>query len=487
MVTNILIGSSNVYRFYKPDLFKHFRVYNMINCTKASTFKASFSDNEEENIIISILENAIVDACGSDVDSRDEKAASVIKDVINCVADLADRKKTSKYVIVLPLMRPSIPWYQQKVDPIKDFITQEIVKKGRNNVKCVDCSASISQQFEHDGVHLTAAAGRIFIEKILLESEKFFNHASNGGEEEGATLEGTVSRIEKLEQDVANRFNADDLMFARIREELDTTSNRAKEDRIVLNGITCATPIPQAGRQRIDKLKVIAMDIFGKLKPGYACKIVFANPGRHNDQFLPMVELKMDKVEQAVELRKAFAEKRKANQLTGDLQRLFVTNSVNLATRVRIDILKALASRLTNDDDLAYVVGFIPRPMLHIKPKGDSSASRRTERSYTFVDAIKEHGSILREEDLGRAYSRAGRAFAGQLQQNFVVLKDEVAARAAHAFGQSARGSGRGGGAGAGARGGGSSREGRDKGYGGRGEKRSAADEGKTNSKNKKP
>jgi hypothetical protein len=49
---------------------------------------------------------------------------------------------------------------------------------------------------------------------------------------------------------------------------------------------------------------------------------------------LPMVEVKMDKVEYAVEIRKAFAVRRKKEKLTGCLEKIFISNSINVGTRV---------------------------------------------------------------------------------------------------------------------------------------------------------
>jgi hypothetical protein len=96
---------------------------------------------------------------------------------------------------------------------------------------------------------------------------------------------------------------------------------------------------------------------------------------------------------------------------------MFITNSVNLATRVWIDVMKTIAIKLTNSDVQAYVVGFIARPVLHVKKR-----SNNTQRSYTFVDSVSFYGHLLRPVDLGIAYKRAGKAFDGQLQQNFIVL-----------------------------------------------------------------
>ena len=99
---------------------------------------------------------------------------------------------------------------------------------------------------------------------------------------------------------------------------------------------------------------------------------------------------------------------------------MFITNSVNLATRVRIDVMKAISRKLATSDVLAYVVGFISRPVMHVKKRSTNS-----QRSYTFVDAVNFYGHLIEPLDLTVAYKRAGKAFDGQLQQNFVVLNED--------------------------------------------------------------
>jgi hypothetical protein len=43
---------------------------------------------------------------------------------------------------------------------------------------------------------------------------------------------------------------------------------------------------------------------------------------------------------------------------------------------------------------------------------------------FTFIDAVARYGREMVEGDLEEAYRRAGKAFQGQLQQNFGVLRD---------------------------------------------------------------
>jgi hypothetical protein len=179
-----------------------------------------------------------------------------------------------------------------------------------------------------------------------------------------------------------------------------------------------------------------------------------------------MVEIRMENPEQALLIRKAYADKKKSKSLGRDLETLFVANCVSLATRVRVDVMKAIARRLTNKNDLAYVAGFTSRPMMHIRKAGPPSPTNRPLKSFSYIDSVTKFGHLVSVEDLETAYGRAGKSFNGQLQQNFVILneRDQAQLQSVGGSGSGSRsgypapftgagGSGRGG-----ARGGGSDR-----------------------------
>ena len=61
-MTNMLIGSSNVAKFYKVDKFKDFRQYNVARCTTYDSFKATMTELDEGVAVISVFENIMADA-----------------------------------------------------------------------------------------------------------------------------------------------------------------------------------------------------------------------------------------------------------------------------------------------------------------------------------------------------------------------------------------------------------------------------------------
>ena len=93
---------------------------------------------------------------------------------------------------------------------------------------------------------------------------------------------------------------------------------------------------------------------------------------------------------------------------------------MTLATRVRIDIMRAIAKKIATEETEFFVSAYSSRPIMHVRPKDAS----QKPNAYTFSEAIARFGSDLVVTDLSDAYRRAGAAFKGQLQQNFVVLHD---------------------------------------------------------------
>ena len=118
----------------------------------------------------------------------------------------------------------------------------------------------------------------------------------------------------------------------------------------------------------------------------------------------------------AGKLRREFGNRRKGGIDTG---KFFLSNSVTLGTRVRLEILRSIAKECSNAEEDFFAIGFTSRPVLQVKKRNGSG-----QFALTFVDAVVRYGGRVGESDLGLAYERAGVTFKGQMQQNFVVLSE---------------------------------------------------------------
>ncbi len=80
------------------------------------------------------------------------------------------------------------------------------------------------------------------------------------------------------------------------------------------------------------------------------------------------------------------------------------------AKQVRIEVLKALASKVSSTSVLAYCVAKGPRPKLSVGPPQGNPGKRV---GYFYADAIKRYGYLLEEQNLSKAYERCQLYFTG--------------------------------------------------------------------------
>jgi hypothetical protein len=426
----MLIGSSNVYKFYKPEQFKKFDQYEMVRCVDIESFDAHLSSLQptKTEVVISVLEN-FLDKAVKTMDKAEmaESIATAVNTYFEIIETAATTNPGTKFILIDPIMRPKLVWYDPALDMIKQTHKEGVSKIGMNNISRLDVLPVLSQKFDKDGVHLTPAAGKAFVMSILTEAEKLFRadfvdlsdeaHGDGTGEEQ-LSIE---RRVERLERETRDRRWNDNLLFARTREEMDTAANKLKEDRIVMTGLTSTSPPPVDAERKKVWIRKVVTDTIKRFKPDFDGKLGFINQGKNNGKDIPMVEVKMESVEVATSVRKAFAEKRKEDDGKA-LGRLYVANSVSLSTRVRIEILKAIAKKVSVANDSAHVASYSSRPILHVK---SGSGPGTSNRAYTFIDGVIRFGEVLRRSDLEDAYKKAGSAFRGQLEQHFVVLRDQ--------------------------------------------------------------
>jgi hypothetical protein len=297
-----------------------------------------------------------------------------------------------------------------------------------------------SQKFQEDQIHLTGESGEAYVNGLLFNSDSIFR-AEVVNLELGTSkkpdrllakaLEGKLEtdveknvrsldkKITELNREVFRSRFQDSLVMARLGEDLDTMANSNREDKMVISGLSSKTLKPAGRVEAALWLKEIVTQVLESIEKGSSAEIIFVSQGRSGNREIPLAEVRMSSKETAIKIRRSFAQKKKAGQ---DFGRVYITNCVTLATRVRIEILKAMSKKFASDNTEMFVMGYASRPVLHVKSKNPNQRSMWL----SFSDALLRYGSGLIENDLGQAYRKAGVAFKGQLEQNFVVLHDNL-------------------------------------------------------------
>ena len=353
--------------------------------------------------------------------------------------------------------------YTEAVETVTADYLKRVDGLNKKNVFIIKGVEKDKQIFDNRMVHLTPEAGYDYLVKILGEAETAFKTEMEVVEDEteenedrmevvvvsepektrnlldetgplfqaGGGQRSVQEQIDDIVVDIRERRHNDSMVLARIREEQDYQLNTKKEDRLLIMGLSSGTRQP-AGQVEAKKwLTDIVGEVLNKIVPESADHVQFVNAIRGTGGEVPVCEAKMKEKEWAVKIRREFGKLKKDGKIEG---RLFIANSVTLATRVRLEILKAIARKCSSPREDMHVVAFTSRPLLQVKPKDGGQMT-----TLTFVDAIARMGKKMIESDFGFAYGKAGISFKGQMQQNFVVLHEKGVKAGAGQWGGASR------------------------------------------------
>jgi hypothetical protein len=464
---SLLIGSSNVYRHFDraiaSGLFSG-RGLQLVRCTKKAVFDSQLASLTSASLVISsVLENFIADGCSGVPDDEvllfgRQQITAHVESVLSFVSRVPD----VNVIICPPMFRTKPVWFASYLPDFHLFLTSEVARIGSSRVGVCKPFVVVPSFLEDDGVHLLPAAGDRFmahldaeLQSMLVEAmdvpaevspatgpsaddrlAKILDVVSSSAvkldsiEALGASVTSLTRSTSAFEAFARRRFRDDNFIFARLKEEADAELNKSREDRVVITGLP---PPPSSTQTHLDKKKYY-IEVINRLIV-LACTSVETVP-KVNDVYInlrkdrgqPLVEVRLDTVSGAQLFRREGVRLAKAEH--SEFVNLFFANSVSQATRVRIEILKALSKKLSTDTETAFVQGFVSRPVLQYRVKeGAQSSIDDAGRSYTFVDAMAKFGHKLTSDDLALSYSRAGSTFIGAMSQYFIVLEDRLATR----------------------------------------------------------
>jgi hypothetical protein len=229
----------------------------------------------------------------------------------------------------------------------------------------------------------------------------------------------------QIQSDAKIRRRQDNLIFARIKEDRDFDFNKNRENRFTVSGFRVTSVPPSDPKARKEFFRAIieklVLEATPELDPPAKVTDVYVN--MRYGRGPPFIEGKMDTVANSNAFR--IAAHNLIKEENPNFVGLFIANSVTLATRVRIEILRAVADTLQSDVIKAYVQPFTSRPILHVQMRDPlARAVEGSNRSYNFVEAVSRWGDQLSQASLIPAYRKARPAFIGALEQYFVVLTE---------------------------------------------------------------
>ena len=386
-------------------------------------------------LVTSVLANFLCDAC-----TADDVLASANREITEHVESLNSYALANpgvRVAIAPPLPRSNPDWYLSYLPVFSTFLFHEVTRMGNPRLKYMAPFVAPPTFFEADGVHLNADAGTSFVHYLVASADLLFPPSEDVAQESAEAvaplaLSDLARDVSELRTEVRRRRCQDNLVFARIKEDRDFEINKSREDRCTISGLTVSSAPPQDPKERKEFFKTMISSLVTEALPEAAnlSLVLDVIVNMRYSRGPPFFEVKFDSATSSAAFRVAAAKLAKSG--TGSFKGVFVSNTVTLSTRIRIDILKLIAKRLTTTTEFSYVQGFSSRPILHylarvIDPELRGPApvpATGTGRSYTFAESVERWGDLLTRHSLESVRRKATQAFSGCLEQYFVVLSD---------------------------------------------------------------
>ena len=179
------------------------------------------------------------------------------------VKTTAVRLPETRFVLVEPMQRPAVEWYQDGLSEFTKTYSEGLASLQLINVSIIKRFDLPSQYFTDDNIHLTDSMGMQFLQAIIYYAEKIYEAVVVDLERMDTSAEpvaggsGTLEvqnanapnatiqeQIDGIKDDTQRRRHFDSQVTARLREENDHSINVKKENKIIVTGLEARTPMP---------------------------------------------------------------------------------------------------------------------------------------------------------------------------------------------------------------------------------------------------
>lgn len=452
----LLIGDSNVYRNVTVDRFSS-KVNNssitIINATKQQTFDLGlkeFYKGEHDVLLVSALANLLSDSANtvSPVDIKSTVSATTL----SYLKSIQGSTRSDQRVLLVPLfLRSSPTWFKDHIQSVNSQLS-ELTQIIPNICLLPEFKVKVTDLLS-DGVHLQPEAGMRFFDYLVsccldvqtfednisrsqpTDSGRIINHLFDKNKEPtiADVLDvlttsviprldentSTKSKIVELDARVSERFSNDDVMFARHSEELDNMKNDKWCDRVVVVGVSSAGYSGSLSDRKSflsKKFQPLIESIVGEIVYD-----IYPRVSLDDRDVVPPFEIRFPSVKICSSFKKeAFKKVKEDKDKYGEIS---FHPKMTLASRVRVEILRAISRKIISPTLAGYCPIYNPRPILHVGPMVDGRVDKR--ETLTYVDAVLRFRHLLTINDLSFAYQRVSKGFPGCLRQTFIVLNDD--------------------------------------------------------------
>jgi hypothetical protein len=328
------------------------------------------------------------------------------------------------------MYRTSPTWYRDNLSEVLSVFSQLMSENKPKNLHLLPSFSFLD--FESDGIHLNGISGLEHLLHLFDSSESLLDSLdlSPGARsvKDRESVRVLEDRVTVLEQDHRRLDRTVESRTAVEAELADFLANERMEDFVVISGlkrISSNLTSKEWQVQAVKDVQAVITSIMGEQFDGEVVVVQNATP-RSKDAEVSY-NVKMSSVPAARSIRRKFGSFFKGgedNRPPG-LKSISVANRVTPETKIRISILKLMASRYrdSNPGSRAQVIGYESRPLIKIIPP--QGASDRRVRTFNYLEAVKFFPTHFTSAELGPILKRINPRLAGQLHALFIVLSDD--------------------------------------------------------------
>ena len=475
------LGSSNT-KAYK-EAFEAVPKRQFVLCTKAEHFTAEVDSLAErcDFLTISGLDNILADLTREKLDPT-----KLLSDLDTLFQKLDDYRTEGLKIVIEPL----IPWKKHSEEVKRAGLHAiKMIKNKYPGILFVPRPQSL--RFAPDGVHLVDKSSHMMFKVVKGVCEDFFfrpcedeeisdheqkpdehdqpdreeeesgrgsrnkkrkpqrdwdedmDHDEDERDDEKHTFDPSqfhelVKQFFSLKRQVSMNRDVDLLVHAGTKEDIDRLENNQNMNKVVISGLTIPALWTEGKdwKDRVSMIKESVTELFKFVDPSNKYELGFV---KHLNQQLKaarqIIEVTLETEKHGRGIRKALAEKIKVWKTTSFpecMNGVSISPALTISTRVRIAILKAIATAIKrrSDDYDAWVIQHVARPVLKIEKKNEKGETM--ENSFGFAQSIaymmrELPESKLSKQDLFDAYTIAGKRFGPEIGHYFVLMDWETA------------------------------------------------------------
>jgi len=433
---------------------------------------------ETDMVVFACIANFLCDSVDGDTTNFAQDFADTISRHFTVVKEFAQKNPSRPVAIARPLCRSSPIWFLSQYQLIIDTFDSLFAQFKVSNMYSFTVPEASKLEFALDLVHLTPSCGENYVYSLIDQSWEVFDKLAStpisvttidsdsdvdsfhSSMEVGdsprpvtsgpvlsqpsvvtmdlllaeirknnvvATVKAHEVRINQVQARMSSGFRSTDFAITRLFEDQDFQANLSKENRVTIGSMVVNEVVPT---DRDGWISLITSKVQLVIKETFKSDSVFVpkligvairSTKLNFKKEFPNFDAIFENSTHALCFRRTLGI---ASRQGKSAHKLFVSNCVTLATRVRIEIMLALSRHLNTLGFTCHVQSFVSRPVIHIKPR-ESTVSK----VFTFSDCVRKYSGYFDSVDLSGAYKRAGDYFEGTLSRYFVVLPDEVSSQ----------------------------------------------------------